>query len=57
MINIITKRQTEFLKVVDLLNQCVKVQIQMPHAGGHTPREMLVGSPCWGSKLTSYLIV
>lgn len=51
------KRQTEFLKVDDLPNQCVQVQIQMPPEMGHTPCEMLVGSPCWGSKPTSYLIL
>lgn len=48
----IVKRQTEFLKVVDLPNQCVEVQVQMPPVVGHTPCEMLVGSPYRGSKPT-----
>lgn len=55
MIHMITKCQIEFLKFADLLNQCVKVQTQMPSATGNTPREVLEIRQ--GPKLTSYLIL
>lgn len=55
MLNKIIKCQIEFLKVVNLLSQCVKVQIQMPSATDKVPCEVLEISK--GLQLTGCLIL